>query len=236
MYGWRAKIGQIIPSVNTCTEPQMQFMAPENIALYSTRLTLRGASAAEIAQMSKFTEQGAELLGDAQVDLIIFYCTAGSFIGGEDLNQQIVERIEKTTNIPAITTATSVVNALETLQLKKVTLVTPYPKEINKAECDFLAIHGVEVTNQYGMELVDGLAYASVEPGTWYRIAKETDSSASEGILFSCTNTRVVEIIDALEKDTKKPVVTSNQATLWYALRKLGINEKIDGYGTLMAL
>ena len=236
MYGWRAKIGQMIPSVNTCTEPQMHLMAPKNIALYATRLRLRGSSTSEIAQMSTFTEQGAELLADAQVDLIIFYCTAGSFIGGEDLNKQIVDRIEKMTNIPAITTATAVVNALQMLKLKKVTLITPYPEEINRAECDFLAVHGVEVTSQYGMGLMDGLAYASVDPGAWYRIAKQNDNSASDGILFSCTNTRVIEIIDALEKDTKKPVVTSNQATLWYALLKLGIGEKIDGYGTLLRM
>jgi maleate isomerase len=44
----------------------------------------------------------------------------------------------------------------------------------------------------------------------------------------------VVEAIDPLEQELGVTVVTNLQATLWHALRSLGLNDKISGYGRLL--
>jgi len=69
-----------------------------------------------------------------------------------------------------------------------------------------------------------------------YRLAREVynSNSGADGVFISCTNFRNIEIIENLERDLSKPVVTSIQATVWAALRKVGIHESIGGYGKLL--
>ena len=71
-------------------------------------------------------------------------------------------------------------------------------------------------------------------PESAYEIGLKVNGKENEAIFISCTNFRTIEIIQTLEEKTSKPVVTSNQATLWYALRKLGLKDEIKGYGRLL--
>lgn len=59
------------------------------------------------------------------------------------------------------------------------------------------------------------------------------DDPESEALFISCTNLHTIEIIEKLENDLHKPVITSNQATTWNILRLAGIDDKIQGYGQL---
>ena len=75
-----------------------------------------------------------------------------------------------------------------------------------------------------------------VLPDETYALAKEVARSApdADGILISCGNLRSFEAIEALEKDTGLPVVTSNQAGLWQALRMVGIHDQLPNLGRLL--
>jgi maleate isomerase len=56
----------------------------------------------------------------------------------------------------------------------------------------------------------------------------------ADAILISCGNLRSFEAIEPLETDTGLPVVTSNQAGLWQALRLVGIRDPLPGIGRLL--
>ena len=56
----------------------------------------------------------------------------------------------------------------------------------------------------------------------------------AEGILISCGNLRTFEVIEPLETDTGLPVITSNQAGLWQALRLVGVKDRLLGLGRLL--
>jgi len=43
-------------------------------------------------------------------------------------------------------------------------------------------------------------------------------------------------MIDTLERDLGKPVITSNQSMMWHALRAGGIRERVPGFGKLFTL
>jgi len=66
-----------------------------------------------------------------------------------------------------------------------------------------------------------------------YRLVREVFTEDVDGIFISCTGISVLEIIEMLEGDLKKPVITSNQVTLWASLRKMGVGGRIDGLGQL---
>ena len=56
----------------------------------------------------------------------------------------------------------------------------------------------------------------------------------ADGVFISCTAWRALEVVEELEQRLGKPVVTSNQATIWLALKRLGITTPIKGYGRLL--
>ena len=70
-------------------------------------------------------------------------------------------------------------------------------------------------------------------PDVAYSLAKKINQDEAQAIFLSCTNFRTIEVISALERELKKPVISSNAATLWDALRRLKIKEPVVGYGEI---
>jgi maleate cis-trans isomerase len=64
--------------------------------------------------------------------------------------------------------------------------------------------------------------FGSVTPQDWAKLAKDNDRPDADGIFLSCTNTRQIEAIADIEDALGKPVVNSNQAVLWGAVKRLG--------------
>ena len=56
----------------------------------------------------------------------------------------------------------------------------------------------------------------------------------ADGVLIAGTGFRCVGILDALEQDLRRPVVSANQASLWQCLRLSGVHTPIRGYGNLL--
>ena len=233
-YGDRARIGMLLPSVNRAAEPQITEMLPTGVSLHTTRLRLQSSEEEHINEMVADVERGAVMLADADVDLIVFHCTAASmFAPGFD--DSIIDRIETATGKPATSTSKGCVEAFETVGAKKITLTTPYIQVTNDREVAFLASHGVEVLSETGLGITgDGGAMLAVEPDEWRQRVTAQDEQSSQAAFLSCTAIRAVEAITPIEAEIDKPVVTSNQAMVWHALRKLGIDDRPAGYGRLM--
>jgi len=234
-YGDRARIGMLLPSVNRAAEPQITEMLPRGVSLHTTRLRLRASDEAAINEMVSDVERGAAMLADADVDLIVFHCTAASmFAPGFD--DGIIERIENATGKSATSTSKGCLEAFELFGAKNITLTTPYIQETNDREVAYLASHNVKVLSETGAGIGgDGAAMLAIEPEEWRRRVNAQDEPDSQAAFISCTAIRAVEAIEPIEADIDKPVITSNQAMLWHALRKLGIDDRPQGFGRLMA-
>ena len=74
-----------------------------------------------------------------------------------------------------------------------------------------------------------------VSQETIYHLARQVDEPESQAVFISCVGLCTVEIIEKLENDLKKPVITSNQATMWNILRIANIQDKIEGFGRLLS-
>ena len=173
-------------------------------------------------------------------------CTSGSFVGGIGYDKKIIEKISSATGLPAITTSTAVIDALHTLNIRKVAIGTPFTDEINKKEAEFIEAHGITVTKIRGLgysQAMTNYPLASrpvsgiglLPPAVAYRLALDVNSADADGIFISCANFRTIEIIDALEQNTGKPVLSSVQATMAMALKVMGVRERVQGFGRLLA-
>jgi len=237
MYGWRARIGLMIPSTVTTMDQEFNRLVPDGVSVHVTRLFHTSSSLEGLASLYDNIGRAAEELATAHVDIIVFGCTSGGLIKDKSYEEDIRNKIEKASgNIQAITVIGSVIDALNTLKIKKLIVATPYIPEVFMAEERFLENVGFKVLDIRGLGIEDSASISYEQPIASYKLAKSMflDNSEAEGIFISCTNFRTMEIIDKLEKDTKVPVVTGVQATLWNCLKKVNCNDKIEGYGKLL--
>lgn len=233
MYGWKARIGLMIPSANTIIEPEFNAMKPEGISVHATRLMLRVATVEALERMAEDTERAARLLATAGVSIIAYGCTTGSLIRGLGWDQELIRRIESIAGVPATTTATAVLRAFKNLRINTVAIATPYSEELNRCEQTFFEAHGVRVVNMKGLELYgENMRGSSIE--TTFNLASEVNTPEAEAVFISCTNFKSITVIEELERNLQKPVFSSNTATMWDVLKRLGIREPIKGYGKLL--
>jgi maleate cis-trans isomerase len=126
------------------------------------------------------------------------------------------------------------VQALRSFGAQRVALITPYAPDTNALEVAYLAGHGFDVVENVALDLAGSTDYPRLDPEDWRQAVRDADTSQADAIFVSCTNIRITDAIDHIEQDLGKPVVTSNQAGLWYSLRRIGFPTGVSGYGSLL--
>jgi maleate isomerase len=233
-YGARLRAGVLIPSGNSVAEPELRAMQPAETSLLVTRLSLRGSSKPELMRMLDRLEAASELLADAEVQCIVFHCTAVSTFA-PDLAHGIRARIESASGIRCFTTAEAILAALAHLKATKVSLLTPYIDEVHRREIEFLQANGVRVVGGAHLGIDTNSEMAKLQPDAMLDWAGENVDANADACLLSCTAIKSAGIIARLEARCGRPVVTSNQAMMWHLLRTSGINDGVDGFGRLFS-
>lgn len=227
------RIGLIIPSSNRLTEPQFQRYAPPGVGIHVTRLRMTGKWHRPLAGLKEIIAEAAAALSDVNPGVIVFHCTASSMEEGIAGDAALVEVIQKASGCPALTTGQAITEALKHLGATRLVLVSPYIEKTNQHEVGYLREAGFEVLHDHGLGLAGSDEYIAVTPASWREIVRKNRRPEADGYLLSCTNTTMIEVIEELERELERPVVTSNQATLWACLRKLGWSQPAAGLGQL---
>lgn len=235
MYGWRGKLGVMVTSSDPTTEVEYSRHLPDGVALHAARMLLEdGVVTPEtLDRMADDAERCAKLLKTTDVDVIAYACTTGSLLKGKGYEKEIEQRIAEVAGVPTVATAASIQRAFDALGVESVTIATPYTETLDERERSFLEDAGYDVVNIHGLGLETDAEIGRQPPEAAYSQAKEVDRPEADAVFISCTGSRTFEIIDKLERDLGKPVVTSNQATLWDALRTMEIEYSEIGLGRL---
>ena len=234
-YGDRLRLGIIVPSGNVIAEPQIRAMLPAGVGALITRLALRGSSELELRQMEEGVEDAAGLLADAQVDRIVFHCTAVTTFSPHS-GPAIRQRITAATGIPGLVTSDALAAAFQALQMRRVVLLSPYITPVHQREIAFLEHLGLEVVGDNALGIDTNDAMARLTPAQLDKWAMTQRNSQADGYFLSCTALRTAELITSLEQRLGRPVLTSNQVMVWHALRDAGWLCNADPvWGHLMA-
>jgi maleate isomerase len=227
-----ASIGLIIPSSNRLTEAQFNRYAPSCVGIHVTRLRMTGKFRKPLDELRGPLIEAAQAISDVKPSVIVFHCTANSMESGLTHEKALVDIIEKASGCPTITTAQAITQAFDHCGIKKLVLISPYVQATNQLEVNYLSETGYTVLHELGLAL-ETHAYSSVTPEEWKKVVKDNLRADADGYFLSCTNTRMIEAIDDLERDLGKPVINSNQATLWSCLKRLGIRHTDNKLGQL---
>jgi maleate cis-trans isomerase len=235
MYGWRGRIGLLVPSINTTMETEFWRIAPEGVSVHSARIAGgRHGTPEELRGMENASKKAAEEVAMVEPDVVVYGCTSGSFFEGPEWNRKICEQLTQITKAPTVTTAGAMAECLLAGGHRKVVIVTPYVEVTNERLKQFLKAHGVDVVKLGTFDMLDMFDHAKIQPEEIYQKVKEITTSSSEAVFVACTQLRALEVLDMLERDLGKPVYSAVQASAWQAYGAMGIDPKITDCGSLL--
>lgn len=237
VWGRKGILGQISPSVFWHFGEIFYEVAPKGVGLMVVTLGVDDPTSKDQVDkaLSKIEEAALEL-GRGGPD---FICLSGEPLilsRGPDFNEKIIKRMHEITGLPAITSLKAVTDALSSLHLKKLIVISPRNPLSDKRKKDFLESKGFEVVNQKGPEIRSNAEKRKLPMSVPYSYAREAcrETPEADGIYMPCGSWRTTpQLIELLEQETGKPVITSHQAFIWAGLKALNVKEPVKGFGRL---
>ena len=230
MSTWELKLGVIVPSWNTVMEYEFKMMGDKETSIHSQRIRHTADTEENVKWLSTQAPEAAELLAHAKVNAICFGCTGSGFLKTPQEDRDFAANLQKHTGISTTTSSASIVEAFRKMRAKKICVASPYEPWMNEKLREYLEADGFEVLAMKGLGTQ---AHGSVKPEQVKALAMEVFRPEAEAVFISCSNFRTLDIIEAVERETGKPVITSNQAAMWGSLRGIGDRRVISGAGRL---
>lgn len=246
--GWefRARLGLLVPHASIGPEAEIRAMAPPGVSIHTARAWF-GAMGPNVVldhdidvdpvrafSQPPHIDDAAERLAAAPLDVIAYAFTGSSYVGGPDHDRNLAERLAARTNgIPVLIASHAAVLALRAVGTSRVAVLSPpwYSDELAERGAAYFRNHDFEVVHASSMEIPGG--QLDIHPGHLYAWAKRHVPKQAEAVFFGGNGLRAVGVIEALEEDLGRPVLTANQVTLWNALRLTDVNAPVSGYGVL---
>ena len=67
-----------------------------------------------------------------------------------------------------------------------------------------------------------------------YTVGRQADCPGAEAVFLSGTGMPTLAMLQTLEDDPGKPVLSAASAMMWHALRVAGVDSRQHGYGRLL--
>ena len=184
-----------------------------------------------IKMSNKITDVTKDILPDQDLDCVVYGCTSGTIAAGHDSIEEKVKVAKPMADVS--TPSTAAIKALKKLNIKKVSIFTPYSKKLNDDVLDYFKNEGFEVTSNSYFDIQDDYDIGKVDQDYLYEVLSKIDLNGADALFVSCTALPVLEIIDKLEKKLNTTVLSSNQALIWDTLVKIKKNNSVEGFGKL---
>ena len=242
------RIGQIVPSSNTTMETEIpeilrarEVAAPERFTFHSSRMRMKHVTKEELAAMDADSDRCALELSDARVDVLGYACLVAIMSMGRGYHRVSEERLHGRTRengapAPVVTSAGALVDGLRALGAKKVSILTPYMKPLTQLVIDYLEHEGIEVVDSISLEIPDNLEVGRQNPRAPIEITKRLNTAGADALVASaCVQMPSLASVQPIEDRVGLPVLSSSVATTYMMLRRLGLDTRVPGFGSLLS-
>ncbi|WP_372394936.1 ectoine utilization protein EutA [Azospirillum sp. HJ39] len=231
------RIGLVVLATDHTTEPDFRRMVSgERIGVYTARIAYANPTTPEnLRRMQPRLAEGAALiLPDEPLDAICYSCTSASVVMGDAAIEAAIAAVKP--GVPVITPPAAARRGLTALGARRIAVLTPYTEETSRPMATYFAGHGFDIARFTCFGLDDDREMARIVPASLVRAAVEAMPADADALFISCTALRSAAVAAEIEAIIGRPVVTSNQATAWTALRLCGDDRPRPDGGLLMTL
>lgn len=230
-------IGLVSPNLSEDSLQDVYKIFPEEIRIEGRALKVGEYSDKEFHRVEQLFAGHVRDLASYPLDLLMV--TGELFLSykgpGSDL--QILELVKGITSIPASTVLTAVVRGCRTVGIKRPVMASPFPDDQNERLIRWLAYYDIEVAGFRGLGCPHADVIWKLPPESGYDLVCQLlrEHPDADGIYMPCNKWRTISVIDRIEKEFGKPVVTNTQAWVCDAWRLMGMRDPIPGYGRLLS-
>ena len=186
-----------------------------------------------IKMSEKVTEVTKDILPDQKIDCVVYGCTSGTIAAGYNSIEKKIKLAKPEAKVT--TPSTAAINALKKLNIKKVSIFTPYLKDLNDEVVEFFKKENLVVTSNSYFGIESDIDIGKVDQDYLYEVLSKIELNDADALFISCTALPALSIIEKLEKKLNKIVLSSNQALIWDTLEKIGKSDSVKGFGKLFS-
>lgn len=232
----RPRLGLILLATDLTLEGDVaRLILPDEAAVHATRVAYANPTTpVNLRGMGlRLTAAAGLLVPGEPLVAIAFGCTSASVITGE---AEVAEAIGVgRPGVPVVTPIGAAARGLRTLGAGRISLLTPYTEETTAPMVEHLSRAGFEVVRVRSLGFDDDREMAKLPGEAIVAAAREADAPEAEALFISCTALQAMRVAAEIEVALGKPVVTSNQATIWELRRHAGLGGPVIGFGRLFA-
>lgn len=241
------RVGLIVPSSNVTMETEIPAMLhrreqsqPERFTFHSSRVRMKRVEPAELAAMNAQGADAAAALADADCDVIAYACLVAAMLDprGYPAIEAYLRMAARTDDreIPVISSAGALVEAIKQLGARTVAVVAPYLPALTQTVLAELNNAGIDVCDSISLGVDDNLKVAQLPPSQLPELARQLDTARADAVILSaCVQMPSLASIATVEAELNRPVLSAATATTWKILDVLGLPGRIDDAGALLS-
>jgi maleate isomerase len=238
----RLKIGVITPATNTVAQPELDALRPRGVTNQLARVLIPDTP---VGTEQQFAQMMQEVRGAIETSVdVVMACAPATLVmamavetfweGVLDL-PALQAHLEARAHVKVTLGALACQSAIRRYGgIRRISVITPYmpagDAQVRRAFTD----SGLEVVNLLGLKCNSPLLMAHESPERLRRAVREIDDPSVELILQVGSNLAFTKVAAEAENWLGKPVLAVNTCTYWHALRSNGIEDRIEGYGSLL--
>lgn len=241
--GHRLKIGIVVPSTNTTVQPETDAMRPRGVTNHIGRIHIPDLPLGDDTEFEAMVEAiGPDL--EPCIDRVMT-CKPGhlvmgmsipTFWGGKAGSETLLARIERRAGTRVTMGSSACVEALRRFPaVKRIGILTPYQPVGDAHVARYFADCGYEVAVVHSLKRPSEVQIAHATEVDIVDGLKTVAAERVDAIVQAGTDLAVTDIADQAERWLGMPVIAINAATYWWALRRCGIADRIEGRGSLLA-
>lgn len=239
------RIGLIVPSSNTTMETEIPAMLrsrstdypAEQFTFHSSRMRMKHVTPEELKAMDADSLRCAQELADGEMDVLAYACLVAIMAQGRGYHCTSETRLGNATggNIPVVSSAGALIEALQHLGAKKISIVTPYMKPLTAMVCDYISSAGIEVHDALSLEVADNLAVGRLDPMNLREHAQKVSTHGVDALVLSaCVQMPSLPAIPLVQQQFDIPVLSASVATVWRILNTLRLAPRVPNAGKLL--
>jgi len=237
MFGYRARIGYISPSVMELNGYDFYRIVPEGVGLIGVTCMVGGWNEDAYKEALARVEACAHELKRRYCDFIIHGGSPLVLSQGKGFETKLVDNLQDITGVPCTTSIVAAMDAFRDLSAGKLAIVDPYPPDLNEKVVSYLKAWGFETASLVSLG-TDFTTSSVASIADIYQAAKKAvkEGPHAEALYIPCANFPVVDVIEDIETDLRLPVIANITSQLYVAFKAIGMREPIKGYGRLMQM